>query len=77
MVLNINRQATVNAGADATICESAGNYSLAGAAVANATSLLWTTSGTGYFNNATTLNPVYTPSVADITAGLVTLTLTA
>ncbi|MBK7175131.1 MAG: hypothetical protein IPH84_18360 [Bacteroidales bacterium] len=37
MVLNINRQATVNAGADATICESAGSYTLAGAAVTNAT----------------------------------------
>ncbi|MBK7175139.1 MAG: hypothetical protein IPH84_18400 [Bacteroidales bacterium] len=77
MVLNINSQATVNAGADATICESAGNYTLAGAAVANATSLLWTTSGTGTFNNATTLNPVYTPSADDIAAGTVTLTITA
>ncbi|MBK7175137.1 MAG: hypothetical protein IPH84_18390 [Bacteroidales bacterium] len=47
MVLNINRQATVNAGADATICETAGSYTLAGAAATNATSLLWTTSGTG------------------------------
>ncbi|MBK7175133.1 MAG: hypothetical protein IPH84_18370 [Bacteroidales bacterium] len=77
MVLNINRQATVNAGADATICETAGSYTLAGAVVAHATTLLWTTSGTGYFNNATNLNPVYTPSAADIAAGTVTLTLTA
>ncbi|MBK7030047.1 MAG: hypothetical protein IPH45_12915 [Bacteroidales bacterium] len=77
MVLNINRQATVNAGADATICETAGSYTLSGAAVANATTLLWTTSGTGTFNNATTLNPVYTPSVADIATGNVTLTITA
>ncbi|MBK7030046.1 MAG: hypothetical protein IPH45_12910 [Bacteroidales bacterium] len=77
MVLNINGQATVNAGADATICETAGSYTLAGAAATNATSLLWTTSGTGTFNNATTLNPVYTPSAADIAAGTVTLTITA
>ncbi|MBK7175128.1 MAG: hypothetical protein IPH84_18345, partial [Bacteroidales bacterium] len=77
MVLNINGQATVNAGADATICETAGSYTLSGAAVTNATTLLWTTSGTGTFNNATTLNPVYTPSAADIAAGTVTLTITA
>ncbi|MBK7030048.1 MAG: hypothetical protein IPH45_12920 [Bacteroidales bacterium] len=77
MVLNINSQATVNAGADATICETAGSYTLAGAAATNATTLLWTTSGSGYFNNATTLNPVYTPSAADIAAGTVTLTITA
>jgi len=33
--------------------------------------------GTGTFNpNATTLNAIYTPSAAEITAGTVTLTLT-
>ncbi|NVO20837.1 MAG: gliding motility-associated C-terminal domain-containing protein, partial [Bacteroidetes bacterium] len=77
MVLNINRQAVVNAGVDATICESAGNYTISGATAQHATSYLWTTSGTGTFNNATTLNPIYTPSAADITAGTVTLTVTA
>lgn len=39
-------------------------------------SLLWTTSGTGTFSNATILNPVYTPGEADITAGSVMLKLT-
>lgn len=40
-------------------------------------SLIWTTSGTGTFSNPNILNPVYTPSQADQTAGQVTLTLTA
>ncbi|MCF6130778.1 choice-of-anchor D domain-containing protein [Flavobacterium sp. WG47] len=41
-------------------------------------SVLWTSSGTGSFANATSLTTcTYTPSAADITAGSVTLTLTA
>jgi gliding motility-associated-like protein len=76
MVLTINRQAAVNAGADAAICEGA-TYSLNGATAAFASNLLWTTNGTGTFNNAGSLNPVYTPSAADITAGSVVLTLSA
>ena len=75
MILHINKQAIVNAGADATICET-GTFTLSGATSSYATSLLWTTSGTGTFSNATALNPVYTPSIADIAAGIVTLTLT-
>jgi len=75
MLLNFIQQATVDAGPDATICET-DSYSLAGSNVADATSLLWTTSGTGLFDNNAILHPVYTPSVADIAAGNVTLTLT-
>lgn len=37
---------------------------------------VWTTSGTGSFLDATLLTTEYTPSLADITAGSVTLTLT-
>jgi gliding motility-associated-like protein len=76
MILSISRQAVVNAGADATICES-GIYTLTGATSSFATSLLWTSSGTGTFSDATILNPVYTPSIADISAGNVILTLQA
>jgi gliding motility-associated-like protein len=60
----------------ATICEGM-DYTLGSAVVSNNNSLLWTTSGTGTFSNATILNPTYTPSAADITAGTVILTLTA
>ncbi len=76
MVLTINPQATVNAGVDATICEGS-TYTLSTAVATDATSLLWTSSGTGTFDDATILAATYTPSPADITAGSVTLTLTA
>ncbi|MBK7175134.1 MAG: hypothetical protein IPH84_18375 [Bacteroidales bacterium] len=76
MTITITPAATVSAGADATICET-GSYTLAGSAVANATTLLWSTSGTGTFNNISALHPIYTPSAADIAAGAVTLTITA
>ncbi|MEI6436323.1 MAG: T9SS type A sorting domain-containing protein, partial [Bacteroidota bacterium] len=67
---------TVNAGVDAAICSSAGSYTLAGSS-SNSTSVHWTTSGTGTFSNANILNPIYTPSLADITDAQVQLTLTA
>jgi len=76
MTLIINKQAIINAGVDATICQGS-DYTLTTSTAQNATSLLWTTSGTGTFDDATLLHPVYTPSAADITAGSVTLTLTA
>ncbi|MDP2236778.1 MAG: C25 family cysteine peptidase [Bacteroidales bacterium] len=63
------------AGADMMLCPGS-NAQLNGTA-SNYTSLLWTTNGTGSFNNATIINPVYTPSEADQQAGSVILTLTA
>ncbi len=74
MVLSINPQATVSAGADATICET-GTYTLSGATI-NATSLalLWRRV---IPTDTTVLNPIYTPGANDLTAGTVTLTLTA
>ena len=74
-VLTIQKTPTANAGADASICQGS-THTLAGTAT-NHGSVLWSTSGTGTFSNTTILNPVYTPSAADINAGTVTLTLTA
>ncbi|HEY9047794.1 MAG TPA: hypothetical protein VIN08_17930, partial [Ohtaekwangia sp.] len=75
VTITINQAATVNAGTDQTIC--AGNtVTLAGTIGGSATSATWS-GGTGTFApNNTTLNAVYTPSAAEITAGTVTLTLT-
>lgn len=70
------KNATANAGSDATICQNA-TYTLATSAAAHYQSLLWSTSGTGTFNNSAALHPVYTPGIADINAGQVTLTLAA
>jgi len=65
----------VNAGTDATICE--GLAFQANATAQNYNNVLWTTSGTGTFNNSAILNPLYTPSQADIDAGSIILSLTA
>ncbi len=75
MTLTIIPAPTANAGPDASICEGS-TYTLDGTAT-NYSSLLWTSSGTGSFNNPAIEDPVYTPSAADITAGSVVLTLTA
>lgn len=68
---------TANAGSNQTICTSASTYTISGATASNYSSITWTTSGTGTFNNANLLNAVYTPSEADKSAGSVTLTLQA
>ncbi len=75
VVITFNPPATVNAGPDQTICAGS-TVTLAGTRGGSATSSTWTTSGTGTFNNASSLTAIYTPSAADITAGTVTLTLT-
>ncbi len=75
MILTISPAATANAGADATICANQ-TYTLNGSRGGAATSSTWTTSGSGTFSNASAVNPVYTPSASDISAGSVTLTIT-
>lgn len=49
---------------------------LSGSAI-NYESLEWQTTGTGFFDDPTLLLPIYTPSVEDVAAGMVTLSLTA
>ncbi len=65
----------IDAGVDQTKCINE-PVQLNGAISGGATSGIWTTSGTGFFNNAGLLNAVYTPGAADQTSGTVTLTLT-
>ncbi|MEP2772399.1 MAG: gliding motility-associated C-terminal domain-containing protein, partial [Fulvivirga sp.] len=80
MILTITAPPTANAGSDETVCEGS-SFDLSTSATAptatNASSLLWTTSGDGGFDDDTALTPIYTPGAADITAGTVTLTLQA
>ena len=70
---------TAVAGTAITTCSSVGAVNItAGSSATNQTTVTWTSSGTGSFANANSLTTcTYTPSVADITAGSVTLTLTA
>jgi len=76
MILYITAAPLVNAGADASICEGTLVTTADATASANS-SLLWMTSGTGSFSSTNILHPVYTPSMADIISGSITLTLTA
>jgi len=75
MVIHIMPLPVVNAGPNTSICS--GTFTLSGTSVTNSASLLWTSSGSGTFINTTALNPTYTPSTADITAGSVILRLHA
>ena len=76
MVITINPVATVDAGADQTVCASSPVVALAGAIGGAAASGTWS-GGAGTFTpDNTTLNATYTPTAGEITAGTVTLTLT-
>ena len=74
VVMPRDRSLAVNAGVDHETCQ--GGVQLNGF-VTNQTSMEWTTSGDGTFDDATIINPVYTPGTQDIENGSVTLTLTA
>ena len=77
--INVTASAVVNAGNAVSTCADSGTVSIsAGSSASNSTGVVWTSSGTGTFTDATSLTTAaYTPSPADITAGSVTLTLTA
>ena len=73
MELEIYGEPMADAGPDGNTCEGV-SYTITGAFSDNGSSLQWTSDGTGYLSDATTLTPTYTPS-ADET-GDVILTLT-
>jgi DNA-binding beta-propeller fold protein YncE len=75
-VLTVTAPPTASAGVSQVVCSN-NCIQLAGAVGSGATGGQWTSSGTGTFTpNATTLNAQYCPSVGDVQAGSVTLTLT-
>jgi gliding motility-associated-like protein len=76
MVIDIETKATVNAGSDLVTC---GQYPIliTGSSASDYQSLLWTTNGSGVFNDPAILHPTYTPGTSDINAGSVFLTLHA
>jgi len=65
----------VEAGPNQTVCANNNVVTLNGSVTGGAIQGLWTTSGSGTFASATSLNTTYTPSATDITNGTVTLTL--
>ncbi|MDP2723962.1 MAG: choice-of-anchor L domain-containing protein, partial [Bacteroidales bacterium] len=76
MTLYIEPFPYVDAGSDGMSCDNS-PYNLSLALAMDYSSILWTSSGDGTFNNQSNENPVYTPGVADIVTGSVILTLTA
>ncbi|MFA8437138.1 MAG: PKD domain-containing protein [Marinifilaceae bacterium] len=81
--LTIVRKPIAEAGKDVGMCKTENSYTVVagekqGQAFAqNASSIKWTSSGSGKFNDPTLLNTTYTPSAADVAYGSVTLTLEA
>jgi len=75
IVLPLPIYTTSSAGNDGLTCQST-PYQCNGNA-ANYSSVAWTSAGTGMFDNPNILNPIYTPSVADVAAGQVILTIKA
>ncbi|WP_319479246.1 PKD-like domain-containing protein [uncultured Draconibacterium sp.] len=71
----INRLPVVSAGDDAWSCQEE-SFQLSGASLEYAETILWTTSGSGSFDDKTAENPVYTPSESDIANGGAVLTVT-
>ncbi len=78
-VVTVLAPATSVAGTNISGCSTASSFNVtAGSSATNYTSVLWTSSGTGTFTNANSLTLcTYTPSVADIAGGTVTITLSA
>nr|NQU94138.1 hypothetical protein [Bacteroidota bacterium] len=67
----------VIAGGDLTFCESENGYHLNDATASGFSSVQWTTTGDGSFDDATMVNPVYFHGPLDYENGGTTLTLTA
>jgi len=64
---------SLSAGPDDEICTSQASYGITGSSAANMT-VLWSSSGSGTFDDPTAVNPVYTRGTTDLTQ--VTLTVT-
>jgi gliding motility-associated-like protein len=75
VTINFGTAPTANAGIDQTVCANNVAVTLSGI-VTVATGGTWTGGNGTFAPNANTLNAVYTPSAAEITAGTVSLTLT-
>ncbi|NCA86756.1 MAG: T9SS type A sorting domain-containing protein, partial [Clostridia bacterium] len=73
-VLSISPLPIVSAGNDVTVCADGGQLS---GSAQNYTTVIWSTTGDGTFNNISSLSPVYVPGPQDIAARQATLTMAA
>lgn len=77
LFVNITPAPIVNAVANFTVCASNPTINLSATISGGASTGTWTSNGTGTFNNANILNPIYTPSAADISNGTVRFILSS
>jgi len=75
LLINIVKLPMVNAGSDATICQT-GVHQISGIAT-NYDEVTWTSNGDGTIGNPNSLSTTYTPGLNDIMNGSVILILTA
>jgi gliding motility-associated-like protein len=77
-MITIKKTATVNVSPSQTICSTTSSISLSGTITGGTSSGIWTTNGSGAFNNGPgSLNNSYFVTPADITMGTVIFTLTS
>jgi hypothetical protein len=77
VLISFTNPPSVNAGVDLSACKNNAAAVLSGIVSGPTTSGIWT-GGAGTFNpNNATLNATYTPSASELTAGIVSLTLTS
>src|SRR6185437_4554962 len=76
MTITFDSLPTVNAGANQLVCANTASINLSGK-VTHSSNVLWSGGNGGSFTNANSVNASYSPSAADVSAGSVTLTLTA
>jgi len=76
VLITFTNPPTAYAGIDTLICETS-SYTISTSSATNYSSLEWTTSGDGSWDDETELFPTYTPGPTDITSGTVAIMLTA
>ena len=76
ILVTVTPQTSAFTGNDDTVCQGT-LYMISDAQAQYQSSVLWLSSGTGTFNDSSLLNPVYSPSLPDVLAGYVYLTLIA
>ncbi|MFZ4549264.1 MAG: hypothetical protein ACOYN4_17585, partial [Bacteroidales bacterium] len=77
IIVNVIPLPTADAGPNIVTCMAGTGVAINGAAT-NYSTITWSISSTsgGYFNNPNAEDPIYYPSIADVVAGTVTLTMT-
>jgi gliding motility-associated-like protein len=76
VTMTVSALPAANAGADEVVCGNNSNVTLGGS-VTGASGGIWSGGGGTFSPSANALNAIYTPSTGEISAGLVTLTLTS